>query len=154
MITAGSVITEPEPRHTTAGLPDHEPDHDHGTRPREPAPRPGPAPAAGLRDHGWPRDHGIATVPITRKSSATRQSSVIPATTFRDQALAAGIGFTELSNGFAPCDDPALLQRICDSFGRGSMTGLLNRPYSMNQASYDLTRLARNGLITRVGSRR
>ena len=33
------------------------------------------------------------------------------------------------------------------------MTGLLNRPYSMNQASYDLSRLARNGLITRVPGR-
>ena len=36
---------------------------------------------------------------------------------------------------------------------RGWMTGLLNRPYSMNQASYDLSRLARNGLITRVPGR-
>jgi hypothetical protein len=36
---------------------------------------------------------------------------------------------------------------------RGLMTGLLNRPYSMNQASYDLTRLARNGLIARVPDR-
>ena len=33
------------------------------------------------------------------------------------------------------------------------MTGLLNRPYSMNQASYDLARLARNGLISRVPGR-
>jgi len=33
---------------------------------------------------------------------------------------------------------------------RALMTGLLHRPYSMNQASYDLSRLARNGLITRV----
>jgi hypothetical protein len=33
---------------------------------------------------------------------------------------------------------------------RAQMTGLLHRPYSMNQASYDLTRLARNGLIARV----
>ena len=32
---------------------------------------------------------------------------------------------------------------------RGLMTGLLHRPYSMNQASYDLSRLARNGLIAR-----
>jgi hypothetical protein len=30
------------------------------------------------------------------------------------------------------------------------MTGLLHRPYSMNQASYDLSRLARNQLIRRV----
>jgi len=36
---------------------------------------------------------------------------------------------------------------------RGLMTGLLNRPYSMNQASYDLARLSRNGLIARVPGR-
>src|SRR6266487_6649086 len=30
------------------------------------------------------------------------------------------------------------------------MTGLLGTPYSMNQASYDLARLHRNGLITRI----
>jgi hypothetical protein len=33
------------------------------------------------------------------------------------------------------------------------MTGLLHRPYSISQASYDLTRLARNGLIRRVPNR-
>ena len=33
---------------------------------------------------------------------------------------------------------------------RALMTGLLHRPYSMNQASYDLSRLARNGLIRRI----
>ena len=37
------------------------------------------------------------------------------------QALAAGIGFTELSNGFASCDDPAGLQQICDRFGPGTV---------------------------------
>jgi hypothetical protein len=38
---------------------------------------------------------------------------------------------------------------------RALMTGLLHRPYSMNQASYDLSRLARNSLIARVpGSNR
>ncbi|HWG11658.1 MAG TPA: hypothetical protein VG268_00145, partial [Streptosporangiaceae bacterium] len=36
---------------------------------------------------------------------------------------------------------------------RALMTGLLHRPYSMNQASYDLSRLARNDLITRVPGR-
>jgi hypothetical protein len=36
---------------------------------------------------------------------------------------------------------------------RGLMTGLLHRPYSMNQASYDLSRLTRNGLIQRVPRR-
>ena len=37
------------------------------------------------------------------------------------QALAAGIGFTALSNGFASCDDPAALQAICDRFGPGTV---------------------------------
>ncbi len=37
------------------------------------------------------------------------------------QALAAGIGFTELSNGFASCEDPAALQAICDRFGPGTV---------------------------------
>jgi hypothetical protein len=30
------------------------------------------------------------------------------------QAIRAGLGYHELSNGFAACDDPSLLQRICD----------------------------------------
>src|SRR5262249_41308344 len=37
------------------------------------------------------------------------------------QAAAAGIGFTELSNGFASADDPAGLQQICDCFGPGAV---------------------------------
>jgi hypothetical protein len=37
----------------------------------------------------------------------------------RRQALAAGIGFTELSSGFASCEDPAALQEICDRLGPG-----------------------------------
>ncbi len=36
---------------------------------------------------------------------------------------------------------------------RALMTGLLHHPYSMNQASYDLSRLARNGLIARLPGR-
>ncbi len=43
------------------------------------------------------------------------------------QALAAGIGFTELSNGFASCDDPALLQRICDSLRPGAVQAWFER---------------------------
>ena len=35
------------------------------------------------------------------------------------QATKAGIGFTELSNGFAATDDPAGLQAICDRLGPG-----------------------------------
>src|SRR3954451_23950075 len=36
---------------------------------------------------------------------------------------------------------------------RALMTGLLGEPYPMNRASYDLTRLRRNGLITRITGR-
>jgi len=36
---------------------------------------------------------------------------------------------------------------------RALMAGLLGTPYSLNQASYDLARLRRNGLITRVPGR-
>jgi hypothetical protein len=35
------------------------------------------------------------------------------------QAIQAGIGFTELSNGFATCEDPVALQEICDRLGPG-----------------------------------
>jgi hypothetical protein len=37
------------------------------------------------------------------------------------QATVAGIGFTELSNGFATCADPAALQTICDRLGPGTI---------------------------------
>ena len=37
------------------------------------------------------------------------------------QALKAGIAFTELSNGFASCDDPAGLQAICDRLQPGTI---------------------------------
>jgi hypothetical protein len=36
---------------------------------------------------------------------------------------------------------------------RALMTGLLGNTYSMNRASYDLTRLRRNGLLVRVEGR-
>ena len=36
---------------------------------------------------------------------------------------------------------------------RALMTGLLGTSYGMNRASYDLTRLRRNGLITRIEGR-
>ncbi|MEP7022444.1 MAG: hypothetical protein ABJB47_01255 [Actinomycetota bacterium] len=37
------------------------------------------------------------------------------------QAIKAGIAFTELSNGFAACDDPAGLQEICDRLQPGTI---------------------------------
>ncbi len=43
------------------------------------------------------------------------------------QAIAAGIGFTELSNGFASCQDPAALQAICDRFGPDAIRAFIDR---------------------------
>lgn len=43
------------------------------------------------------------------------------------QATQAGIGFTELSNGFATCTDPEALQAICDRLGPGTITVFFER---------------------------
>jgi len=45
----------------------------------------------------------------------------------RQQARRLGLGFTELSSGFAACDDPGLLQRICDSLQPGSIEVFFQR---------------------------
>jgi hypothetical protein len=39
----------------------------------------------------------------------------------KQQARKIGLRFTELSNGFASCEDPALLQRICDVLQPGTI---------------------------------
>lgn len=43
------------------------------------------------------------------------------------QATHAGIGFTELSNGFATCEDPEALQTICDRLGPGTINVFFER---------------------------
>jgi hypothetical protein len=43
------------------------------------------------------------------------------------QATKAGIGFTELSNGFASTEDPAALQAICDRLGPGTIRVFFER---------------------------
>ena len=43
------------------------------------------------------------------------------------QATQAGIEFSELSNGFARCADPAPLQAICDRLGPGAITVFFER---------------------------
>jgi len=43
------------------------------------------------------------------------------------QLARAGIGFTELSNGFASCQDPTGLQGICDRLGPGAITVFFER---------------------------
>jgi hypothetical protein len=43
------------------------------------------------------------------------------------QAAKAGIGFTAMDNAFAACDDPAALQKICDSLGPEQIDALLRK---------------------------
>jgi len=43
------------------------------------------------------------------------------------QADQAGIGYVELANGFASCDDPDALQAICDRFGPADIQGFFDR---------------------------
>ncbi|QUQ72402.1 hypothetical protein [Kutzneria sp. CA-103260] len=58
------------------------------------------------------------------------------------QATAAGIGFVELSNGFASCADPDALQAICDRLGPGTITVFFQRwmsvlPLPLTAADHD-----------------
>jgi hypothetical protein len=43
------------------------------------------------------------------------------------QAVKAGVGFTELANGFGACDDPAGLQAICDRLGPADIEAFFDR---------------------------
>jgi hypothetical protein len=45
----------------------------------------------------------------------------------KQQARKVGFPFTELSNGFASCQDPALLQRICDALQPGTINVFFQR---------------------------
>ncbi len=47
------------------------------------------------------------------------------------QAAKAGIGFSELSNGFASSTDPAALQAICDRLGPGAIQVFAERWWSI-----------------------
>jgi len=47
------------------------------------------------------------------------------------QATKSGIGFTELSNGFATCTDAAALQAICDRLGPGTIQVFAERWWSI-----------------------
>ena len=58
------------------------------------------------------------------------------------QATRAGIGFTELSNGFASTEDPVGLQAICDRLGPGVITVFFERwmarlPVPLNRQDRD-----------------
>jgi hypothetical protein len=68
-------------------------------------------------------------------------------------------GLRGVVGGHYPLRTGALANMLCAVTGitnkslRALMTGLLDAPYTMNQASYDLSRLTRNGLLTRIPHR-
>jgi hypothetical protein len=77
--------------------------------------------------------------------TVTTEGRRAPALRFGDprvQALAGALATTLLA-----------VTGITNKSLRALMTGLLAEPYSMSRASYDLTRLRRNGLIERVAGR-
>jgi hypothetical protein len=77
------------------------------------------------------------------------------------QATKAGIGFEPLDNGFASCDDPKRLQRICDRLGPAHIDRLLRKwlsrlphPYTPRDRRagyrYDLSILQAEFSLTQV----
>ncbi len=55
----------------------------------------------------------------------------------KQQAARAGIGFTELSNGFAATNDPVVLQAICDRLGPGVINVFVQRWLSRLPLPFD-----------------
>jgi hypothetical protein len=65
----------------------------------------------------WDRDFGPAFIKVCAYFPYPLKVWVNGHEWAKRQAVRAGIGFTELSNGFATCDDPVALQAICDRLG-------------------------------------
>ncbi len=57
----------------------------------------------------------------------------------KQQATNAGIGFSELANGFASCDDPAALQGICDRLGPADIDAFFERWMTVIPTPLDAT---------------
>ncbi len=77
------------------------------------------------------------------------------------QAAKAGIGFDALDNGFASCDDPARLQRICDRLSAAKIDALVRKwlrilPHPFTAADrragfrYDISMLQTEFSLTQV----
>ena len=69
----------------------------------------------------WDEDFGSAFVKVCAYFPYPAKIWVNGHEWAKRQALKAGIGFTELSNGFGSCDDPAGLQAICDRLQPGTI---------------------------------
>ena len=91
------------------------------------------------------RDRGIRIFERIAHPSTTVDGRRAPALRFGDPRVQALAG--------ALCHTLFAVTGITDKSLRALMTGLLGEPYPMNRASYDLTRLRRNGLLTRIEGR-
>jgi hypothetical protein len=69
----------------------------------------------------WDEDFGAAFIKVCAYFPYPAKIWVNGHEWAKRQALKAGIGFTELSNGFASCEDPAGLQEICDRLQPGTI---------------------------------
>jgi hypothetical protein len=69
----------------------------------------------------WDEDFGPAFVKVCAYFPYPAKIWVNGHEWAKRQALKEGIGFTELSNGFAACEDPAALQVICDRLQPGTI---------------------------------
>ncbi len=75
----------------------------------------------------WDDDFGPAFIQGLRLLPLPGQVWVNGHEWAKRQAVHAGIGFTELSNGFASCTDPTGLQAICDQLGPERIEGFFDR---------------------------
>jgi hypothetical protein len=69
----------------------------------------------------WDNDFGPAFVKVCAYFPYPMKIWVNGHEWAKRQATKAGIAYTELSNGFATCTDPAALQAICDRLGPGAI---------------------------------
>src|SRR6266576_4581670 len=69
----------------------------------------------------WDEDFGAAFIKVCAYFPYPAKIWVNGHEWAKRQAARAGIAFTELSNGFAACDDPAGLQEICDRLQPGTI---------------------------------
>jgi hypothetical protein len=79
----------------------------------------------------WDTDFGPAFVKVCAYFPYPAKIWVNGHEWVKRQAANAGIGFTELSNGFAACDDPSALQAICDRLGPGHLNVFTQRWLSL-----------------------
>jgi hypothetical protein len=73
------------------------------------------------------RDFGPAFIKICTYAPYSARVWLNGHESAKRQALRAGLGFTELHNGFASCSDPERLQAICDSFGPEHIQAFFDR---------------------------